>query len=237
MTAATLQRLERDIAALAGRVTSSAVTLTPLDVARHSGLEPDAWQRDVLNSDAQQIILLCSRQSGKSSTTAILATHRAVTVPGSLVLLLAPALRQSQELFRKVKPGSEKTIRGFSAPDLVIEDEASRVPDELHQAVRPMLAVSRGRLVLLSSPFGRRGHFHDFWERGGPDWLKVKITAYDVPRIDPAWLAAERAAIGDWWFEQEYLCVFKDAVDSFFRSEDIAAAFSDDVQPLFAEVA
>jgi hypothetical protein len=268
MTAATLQRLERDIAALAGRVTSSAVTLTPLDVARHSGLEPDAWQRDVLNSDAQQIILLCSRQSGKSSTTAILATHRAVTVPGSLVLLLAPALRQSQELFRKVKhtyaalgdvapavventlslelgngsrivtlPGSEKTIRGFSAPDLVIEDEASRVPDELHQAVRPMLAVSRGRLVLLSSHFGRRGHFHDFWERGGPDWLKVKITAYDVPRIDPAWLAAERAAIGDWWFEQEYLCVFKDAVDSFFRSEDIAAAFSDDVQPLFAEVA
>ena len=48
-----------------------------------------------------QIILLCSRQSGQSQTTAILATHRAVTVPNSLVLLLAPALRQSQELFRQ----------------------------------------------------------------------------------------------------------------------------------------
>jgi hypothetical protein len=143
----------------------------------------------VLASDAKQIILLCSRQSGKSTVTSILATHQAVAVPGSLVLLLAPALRQSQELFRKVKgvyaalgdtvpavvenalslelanasrivclPGQEMTVRGFSAPDLVIEDEASRVTDALHQAIRPMLAISRGRLVLLSSPFGRRGH-------------------------------------------------------------------------------
>jgi hypothetical protein len=96
-----------------------------------------------------------------------------------------------------------------------------------------MLAVSQGRLVLLSSPFGRRGHFYESWEHGGPDWLRVRITAHDVPRIDAAWLAQERAAIGDWWFDQEYLCEFKDAVDSFFRSEDINAAISDDITPLF----
>ena len=68
-----------------------------------------------------------------------------------------------------------------------------------------MLAVSAGRLILLSSPFGRRGHFYETWENGGPDWMRVKITAHDVPRIDPDWLAAERAAIGIVWFEQEYL--------------------------------
>jgi hypothetical protein len=268
MTAATLSRLERDIAALAGRFAAPEAVLSPLEVARRSGLEPDDWQRDVLESDAQQIILLCSRQSGKSTVTAILATHRAVSVPGSLVLLLAPALRQSQELFRKVKacyaalgdtvpavvenalslelangsrivclPGKEATIRGFSRLALVIEDEASRVPDDLHQATRPMLAVSRGRLVLLSTPFGRRGHLYETWEHGGPDWLRVKVTADQCPRISPEWLAQERAAIGSWWFEQEYECQFKDAIDSFFRSEDVDAMADPSIVPLFARVA
>jgi hypothetical protein len=96
-----------------------------------------------------------------------------------------------------------------------------------------MLAVSRGKLVLLSSPFGSRGHFYESWEHGGPDWLKVRITAYDVPRIDPVWLEQERAAIGDWWFEQEYLCQFKDAVDAYFRGEDIAAMADPAIVPLF----
>src|SRR5215212_10665804 len=250
----TLRQLERDVATLRTQLTPPVSALSRLDIAQRSGIAPDAWQRDVLQSDAQQIILLCSRQSGKSTVTSILATAQAVNVPDSLVLLLAPALRQSQELFRKVKgvyaalgdavpavvenalslelangsrivtlPGKEATIRGFSAPDLVIEDEASRVADELHQAIRPMLAVSQGRLVLLSSPFGRRGHFYETWEHSGPEWLKVKITAHDVPCIDPAWLEQERAAIGDWWFDQEYLCEFREAVDSVFRYDDVRA--------------
>ena len=261
---ATLSRLERVVSTLRARLQPPMAALSPLDVAQRSGIAPDPWQRDVLCSEARQIILLCSRQSGKSTVTSILATDRAVNVPNSLVLLLAPALRQSQELFRKVKcvyaalgdtvptvienalslelangsrivclPGKEATIRGFSAPNLVIEDEASRVPDDLHQAVRPMLAVSGGRLVLLSTPFGPRGHFFELWEHGGPDWLRVKVTAADCPRISPQWLAHERAAIGDWWFDQKYLCVFKEAVDSFFRGEDIAAALDPGVRPLF----
>lgn len=264
-----LATIERRMATLAAHLAPPpALAISPLEVARRGGIEPDDWQRDVLTSEARRIILLCSRQSGKSTTTSVLATQQAVTVPDSLTLLLAPALRQSQELFRKVKafyaalgasvpavvenalslelangsrivtlPGSEKTVRGFSAPDLVIEDESARVPDDLHQAIRPMLAVSQGRLVLLSSPFGRRGHFYETWERGGPEWLRVKVTAYDVPRIDPAWLEAERLAIGAWWFDQEFLCVFRDAIDSYFRGEDVEAMASPDVQPLFAEVA
>ncbi|MDQ3175559.1 MAG: hypothetical protein M3Q91_17935, partial [Acidobacteriota bacterium] len=67
-------------------------------------------------------------------------------------------------------PGKESTIRGFSGVSLLIVDEASRVPDELYQAVRPMLAVSGGDIVLLSTPFGKRGFFHHEWTEGGADW-------------------------------------------------------------------
>ncbi len=97
-------------------------------------------------------------------------------------------------------PGSEQTIRGFSGATLLILDEASRIEDPLYYSVRPMLAVSGGRLVALSTPFGKRGWFHGAWEEGGPGWERVKITAYDCPRISPVWLEQERQQIGECGF-------------------------------------
>jgi hypothetical protein len=70
-----------------------------------------------------------------------------------------------------------------------------------------MLAVSRGRLVALSTPFGQRGWFFDAWQGGGP-WKKVQITWRDCPRIAPDFIAEERQALGDSWVRQEYECEF-----------------------------
>jgi len=70
--------------------------------ARALGLEPDPWQEALLRSSSDRVLLNCSRQSGKSTMTAVIALHRALYHPGSLILCLAPALRQSQELFGKV---------------------------------------------------------------------------------------------------------------------------------------
>src|SRR5215217_2750630 len=70
--------------------------------AKKLGIVPDGWQEDFLRSSADRVLLNCSRQSGKSTMSAMIALHRALYHPGSLVLCLAPALRQSQELFGKV---------------------------------------------------------------------------------------------------------------------------------------
>jgi hypothetical protein len=240
-----------------------AAALDPVRLARRAGMEPDPWQAEILRSRAAQTILLCSRQAGKSTVSSLLAVDEALHRAPALVLILAPALRQSQELFRKIKgvlydvgaggvrqesalslelangsrivslPGKEATIRGYSGVSLLVVDEASRVPDPLYQAVRPMLAVSAGRIVLLSTPWGRRGFFHHEWTEGGPTWQRVKITARDVPRISDAWLEEERARIGDWWFRQEYLCEFVETEDSVFSYDTVMAAVSDDVRPLF----
>src|ERR671913_836857 len=70
--------------------------------AKKLGLEPDPWQEDLLSSTSDRVLLNCCRQSGKSTMTGIIALHRALYHPGSLILCLAPALRQSQELFGKV---------------------------------------------------------------------------------------------------------------------------------------
>jgi len=78
------------------------LALDRVSFAKKAGLDPDPWQRDLLESSSDRVLLNCCRQSGKSTMTAIVALHRALYHPGSLILCLAPALRQSQELFGKV---------------------------------------------------------------------------------------------------------------------------------------
>ena len=130
-------------------------------------------------------------------------------------------------------PGTGATVRGFSAPDLVIEDESAFVADSFHLAVRPMLAVSGGRMILMSTPMGCVGHFYQSWTEGGDDWHRVKVTAHDCPRITAKFLESERRAMGDLWFRQEYLCEFSEVMDAVFRMSDIERAVTDDVKPLF----
>jgi hypothetical protein len=104
-------------------------------------------------------------------------------------------------------PGTEKTIRGFSGVDLLILDEASRVSDELYHAVRPMLAVSGGSLMMLSTPYGKRGVFFGEWFEG-VGWERYEVPATEVPRISPEFLVEERHALPERVFRQEYMCSF-----------------------------
>ncbi len=129
-------------------------------------------------------------------------------------------------------PGNEATVRGFSAVALLLVDEAARVNDELYLAVRPMLAVSGGTLWLMSTPFGKRGFFYEAWERGGPEWDRVRVTAEECPRISQRFLEEERATMGDRWFQQEYLCEFEDSTSGLFGREQVEQAMTDKVEPL-----
>jgi len=81
--------------------------LDSVEFSRYIGIEPDGWQADVLRYEGKRLLLNCSRQSGKSTTTATKGLHTAIYRPKSLILLVSPSLRQSQELFRKVKEGYE----------------------------------------------------------------------------------------------------------------------------------
>jgi hypothetical protein len=92
---------------------------------------------------------------------------------------------------------------------LLVIDEAARVQDDLYRSVRPMLAVSQGRLVCLSTPFGKRGFFWHEWAEGGDAWQRVCIPWQECPRITPDFIAGERKSMGDSWVSQEYCCSFE----------------------------
>jgi hypothetical protein len=77
--------------------------LDPVLFARACGIEPDGWQQELLRDRPRKALLNCSRQSGKTTTTAIIALEIAINQPGSLVIIGAPAQRQSTEMLRKVR--------------------------------------------------------------------------------------------------------------------------------------
>jgi hypothetical protein len=232
--------------------------------AESLGVSLDPWQADLLRSTSDRVLLNVARQAGKSAMAALIALHRALYRPGSLVLILAPSERQAKETFSKVAdhfrklgnaippdsfrklgvklpngsriealPGSEKTVRGFSGVDLLILDEASRVDDGLYYAVRPMLAVSGGALMMLSTPYGKRGVFFEEWEaRDAHGWDWYEVPAVECPRITPTFLDEERATLPEYVFRQEYECSFEETSDAVFTEEMIRGALDEDIEPL-----
>ena len=130
-------------------------------------------------------------------------------------------------------PGKESTIRGFSGVELLVVDEASRVPDDLYYAVRPMLAVSGGGLVCSPPPSASAASSGTSGPRVG-GLAPGQDHGRAMPTHRSHLAGAERAAIGDWWYRQEYGCEFVDAVDAYFRSEVILAMADPTIVPLFA---
>ena len=65
------------------------------------GFQPDPVQASMLRDEHPQLLLLCARQWGKSTVTAIKAIHRAWTRPECLVLVVGPGERQTGEFMRK----------------------------------------------------------------------------------------------------------------------------------------
>ena len=56
-----------------------------------------------------------------------------------------------------------------------------------------MLAVSGGSLMMLSTPYGKRGVFYEEWT-GGHGWERYEVPASQCPRISEDFLEEERAA-------------------------------------------
>lgn len=129
-------------------------------------------------------------------------------------------------------PESEERTRGFSAVNLLVVDEASRVDESLYLALRPTVAVSGGKVWLMSTPFGKRGFFWEVWTHGGPEWERIRVTAEECPRIPDDFLERERKAAGERWFRQEYLCEFDDLETNVFRRDVLDRAVRSGVEPL-----
>jgi len=129
-------------------------------------------------------------------------------------------------------PGANPdTIRGYSAPDLIIEDESAFVADRTFVASRPMLATNPyATHILLTTPYGRRGHFYDRWRAKNPDWARFMIRSEDCPRISEKFLDGEKLVLSDRSYRQEYRCEFLEAATAVFPSDLIERLVDDNAR-------
>jgi len=179
-----------------------------------------------------------------------------------LVIACAPSLRQSTELARKIfeavrivepdvkmqsltrletsrgarciaLPQSEN-VRGLSKVSLAVLDESSRILDFACAAIRPMLSISNGRLILLSTPFGKRGFFWEAWSGAAGVWEKYSARADGCPRISKEYLAGELLALGPFLYSQEFENAWVDSESQLISSDLILAArWQTDEKPWF----
>jgi hypothetical protein len=180
------------------------------------------------------LVLMLSRRQRQSSELfrKCLDVYRALgrPVPAESESVLSLQLENGSRIVSL--PGGEDGLRGFSSVHTLIIDEASRVPDDLYFSVLPMLAVSNGRLLSASTPFGNRGWWWDSCEEAKSPttahlWDYYEVPATDCPRISPEFLAEMRHKMGNWWFSQEYMCQFLDAQSAAFKQAEIDAAYEE----------
>jgi hypothetical protein len=129
-------------------------------------------------------------------------------------------------------PGDNpRTVRGYSAPALIVEDESAYVLDETHDALIPMLAASpEGRIVLMSTPYIAAGHFYAIWHGTG-EWQRFEHPTADCPRVLKEWLAARKKE-DPLKYAREYECEFGSPEDSLFTAEMLDRMAVNDFEPL-----
>lgn len=91
----------------------------------------------------------------------------------------ARELKLSNRSEIKIIIASERSARGYSKPSLLILDEASRIGDEVYKSgVRPMLTKSPdSELILISTPYGKRGFFYEAWIDKTNVWDKYEVRS------------------------------------------------------------
>jgi hypothetical protein len=116
---------------------------------------------------------------------------------------------------------------------LLVVDEAAAVPDMDYHGILPALIATQGEQVLLSTPRGKRGFFHELWH-SGDDWQRVMVRSDETPRITTEQLEVFRQSMPEAFYRQEFECEWLDTQGSLFSYDDIEAALAlgEDVQAL-----
>ena len=225
--------------------------------------EADAAQAQVLGADTKRGILNCSRQWGKSTTSAVKAVHHAYFNPNSVILVASPSLRQSAEFLKKAEKAVAQLgirVRGDGVNQCSIQlPNGSRIIGlpESEGTIRGFSAVSllmideasrvsddlyyalRPMLAVSSGSLWLmstpNGKSGFFYREwsSDKDWVRIQATAGECPRIPAAFLAEERETLSDDMYRQEYGCEFMAGEGSLFDEAEITARLSARVKPLW----
>jgi len=137
----------------------------------------------------------------------------------------------SQVLSRPVGNTGD-AVRGFTG-DILIIDEASRMPESVFVAAKPTLLTTGGKIWMCSTPFGKQGYFWESFQNKYDRWEVFHISSEEVIHnrpISETWteknreegirmLDEEKRDMGLLQYSQEYLGLFMEDLRRFFDDE------------------
>lgn len=217
--------------------------LDPAELFRQAfGNAPHAWQSEYLR-ETRNAVNLKGRQVGASQAAAALAIHSCRYWPNTNAVIVSPSLKQSTEITTKARvglyalgirllqdsssmlrlangsrilslPGTAKSVRGWTARLLVL-DEAAYIEPETFTAARALVATG-GRLVVQSTPADEVGAFYDLVTDTPANWASFSVRSDSVSSINDDFLASERKSMTPDEYAREYECAFGKAGASLF---------------------
>lgn len=109
-------------------------------------------------------------------------------------------------------------IRGYTI-NLLIADEAAFIPEAVWTAITPMLAITKGKIILLSTPFGKDPTKYFYRCFSDPNFTAFHVSSEDCPRKDVEYLEREKARLSKVQYAQEYLGEFVEELQQFFPTD------------------
>jgi len=107
-------------------------------------------------------------------------------------------------------------IMGYTV-DLLIADEAAWIPEEVWNSIIPALAITRGNIWVLSTPWIKEGFFYNCFT--DPTFTTFHTTSEQCPRRDEEFLKHKKATLSKMQYAQMYLGEFLDEFLRFFPKE------------------
>jgi len=107
-------------------------------------------------------------------------------------------------------------IMGFTI-DLLIADEAAWIPEEVWNSIIPALAITRGEIWLLSTPYVKEGYYYNCFSDS--KFTAFHTSSEDCPRKDQDFLDTQKKNLTKAQYHQMYLGEFVDEIRQFIPDE------------------
>ncbi len=107
-------------------------------------------------------------------------------------------------------------IMGFTI-DLLIADEAAFIPEEVWNSIIPALAITRGEIWLLSTPFIKEGYYYSCFS--DPAFTAFHTSSEDCPRKDQVLLDRQKETLTKAQYAQMYIDQFVDELRQFLSDD------------------
>jgi hypothetical protein len=223
--------------------------------------KPHKAQKQVLDSKARFIVLMCGRRWGKSLICQNISIQDALQ--GKLVAYITPTYQLAKVFFEdmtKIIPNeivsvnkSDLTfhfitggvIRFFTGEKLdnlrgqkfhrAILDEAPYIKNLEKgwlNSIRPTLTDFKGSAIFVSTPRGKDFFYSLTMKNGENGWESFKFTTYDNPFIDKEEIDEAKRQLPGPVFEQEYLANPMENAANPFGSQNIR----DCIKPMTSDI-